>query len=136
MPPRSRSAGRRVEQLVPAERLGGVTLDADDVHQRRLAALPHRDRLFDVSRLGDHDPGARIGDHVLGLLERGRVVDRERSRAEVHRGGVGHVELRSVGEPAGQHVAPAQTETGQPGGRLWHPLMVPVPGQALPAQVA
>ena len=41
---------------------------------------------------------SRVAEQVLDLLRRGGVVDRERNRSEVHRGGVDDHRLRPVGQ--------------------------------------
>jgi hypothetical protein len=77
--------------------------------------------------LGDDHAVPRVREQELHLVGRRRVVDGERDRAEVHRGGVGEVELGPVGQHQGERVALADPERGEPRGQAAHALGVFAP---------
>ncbi len=69
--------------------------------------------LLEERLLDDRDLRSRIGDDILDLLGRQRLVDRERHRPDRHRRQVGDKELRPVGEHESERVAPAEPERGE-----------------------
>ena len=71
-------------------------VDEHDPLDRDPAAPDRCPDLREEGSLGDDHASTRVGEQVLDLLRRGRVVDRERHRTQVQRGGVHEVELRRL----------------------------------------
>ena len=95
------------------ERPGGLAVHAHHLLHRGAAAgfkQPRRELL-----LAHHHPAPGIAEHVADLLRGQGVVHRERRRPQVHRGGVGQVELGPVGHHQRHRVPRADTKPGQPG---------------------
>ena len=87
-----------LHHVVKAERaLGHVAVDHHHVLERA-AGLLHFKHALEECLLGDEDGAGSVTHQVLDLLGRVGVVDGEGRGAEVHRRGVGEVELRPVGE--------------------------------------
>ncbi len=101
-------------------------VDAHQVLDLRVAdRLPQDgDELF----LGDHHVVAGVAEHVRDLFGGQRVVDRERRRAEVDRGGVEKVEFGPVGEHEADGVPAVHAEPGESGGEAFDALRVLTPG--------
>jgi hypothetical protein len=81
------------------------------------------DRLDELG-LGDDHPVARVAEQVFDLLGRGRVVDRERGRAEVRGRHVADVELGAVDEHQRDRVPAPDAERGEAGRDRAHALGV------------
>ena len=79
--------------------------------------------------LGDDDAIARVGELMGDLRRAGRVVDRERRRAEMQDRHVEQVELGAVEEHQADGVAALHTERGQPRGDLLDAPAYSPPGQ-------
>jgi hypothetical protein len=67
-----------------------------------------QERLF-----GDHDLGARVLQLVGDLIGRQRLIQRERRRAEAHRGRISEMEFGPIGQHEREHVAPLKTEVAE-----------------------
>jgi hypothetical protein len=96
----------------------------------RGAVLLHLPDAVEERLLGHDDLVLRVRDEVLDLLGRVGVVDGERRRTEVHRGGVDPVELGPVAQHDRDRVAAAEPEPGEAGGGLLDLLRVLGPGDA------
>ena len=87
----------------------GVAVHHDHVLQRA-ARLLHGQDAVEERLLGDDDRARRVAHEELDLLGRVGVVDGEGRGADVHRRGVGEVELGPVGEHHAERVAALQAE--------------------------
>jgi hypothetical protein len=104
---------------------GRLPVDAHDVLD--LAPAGGGDP-FDEGAFADHDPVLGVGEQVGDLLGGQGVVDRERRGAQVHRGGVAEVELRTVRHHERHGVAALHSQPGQAGGDAPDPFGVLPPG--------
>jgi ABC-type sugar transport system substrate-binding protein len=93
-----------------------------------LGLVGHLQQQRDELRLGDHYPVGRVAEQVGDLFGGGGVVDRERRRAKVQRGGVAEVELRAVDHHQRDRVAGFDAEVGKAGGDPADALGVLPPG--------
>jgi hypothetical protein len=112
-------------QLVAGDRRGVLAVDQDDRLELGAGSLDAVEELH----FGDDDVRRGIAEQVFDLVRARGVVDRERRRAEVHRGDVHHVELGTVREHAGERVAALQPEPCEAGSHLADHLGVLAPGQ-------
>ena len=92
----------------------------------RIARCQHR---LEKRLLGDDHPVGCVLDHVLDLLLRRRVVDREAGGPEVHRRAVGQMQRRPVDQHEADRVAVPNPKLREPGGPLAHRLCVVPPAR-------
>jgi hypothetical protein len=105
------------------ERDSALDLAVDDDHMLDQRSLCRADDVEELA-LADDDPVVGVGEQVADLIGRGGVVNRERRRAEVHRGGVHEIELRPVSHHQCDRVTTVDTQRGQPAGDPPDPLGV------------